>query len=57
MYTSDGVAQVLSDYLRRLCDAAIENAAASGRKTVLDRDLYPLVRPADRRADPEEPDR
>jgi hypothetical protein len=45
MNTSDGVTDVLSDYLRRLCDAAIENAAASGRKTLLDRDFHPLVRP------------
>jgi len=45
MNTSDDVTCVLSDYLRRLCDAAIENAAASGRKTVLDRDFHPLIRP------------
>jgi hypothetical protein len=45
MNTSDGIVLVLSDYLRRLCDGAIENAKASGRKTLLDRDFHPLVRP------------
>jgi hypothetical protein len=39
MNTSDTVLEVLSDRLRRLCDQAIENAAADGRKTVLDRDF------------------
>jgi hypothetical protein len=42
MNTSDGIVPVLSDYLRRLCDQAIENAKADGRKTVLDRDVRPL---------------
>lgn len=39
MNTSDGVVEVLSDYLRRVCDEAIRNAAADGRKTVMDRDF------------------
>ena len=43
MNTSDGVVDVLSDHLRRLCDRAAENAAREGRKTVLDRDFTGLV--------------
>ena len=39
MNTSDGVTDVLSDRLRNLCDRAIEQARAHGRKTVLDRDF------------------
>lgn len=39
MNTSDAVMSVLSDRLRRICDQAIRNAAADGRKTVLDRDF------------------
>jgi histone H3/H4 len=39
MNTSGGVAQVLSDRVRRLCDEAIENAKREGRKTVMDRDF------------------
>lgn len=39
MNTSDGVTDVLSNQLRKLCDAAIEVAQAEGRKTVLDRDF------------------
>ncbi len=39
MNTSDGVTEVLSDRLRNLCDRAIEQARAHGRKTVLDRDF------------------
>jgi hypothetical protein len=39
MNTSDGVIDVLSVKIRRLCDAAIEVAQADGRKTVLDRDF------------------
>jgi len=39
MNTSDGVVDVLSAKLRKLCDAAIEVAHADGRKTVLDRDF------------------
>jgi hypothetical protein len=42
MNTSDGIVPVLSDYLRHVCDQAIENAKADGRKTVLDRDVRPL---------------
>lgn len=39
MKTSDGVMPLLSERLRRLCDGAIERAAAAGRKTILDRDF------------------
>ena len=39
MNTSDSVTDVLSDSIRKLCDAAIEVAQADGRKTVLDRDF------------------
>jgi hypothetical protein len=44
MNTSDGVTDVLSDHLRRLCDLAINNAGAEGRKTVLDRDFKQLFK-------------
>jgi hypothetical protein len=39
MNTSDGVTDVLSAKIRKWCDAAIEVAAADGRKTVMDRDF------------------
>jgi histone H3/H4 len=39
MNTSGGVAEVLSDHVRIVCDRAIENARADGRKTVMDRDF------------------
>jgi hypothetical protein len=39
MNTSDGVTDVLSEKIRKLCDAAIEVAHADGRKTVMDRDF------------------
>lgn len=39
MNTSDAVAGVLSDRLRRLCDEGIRRAAAAGRKTLMDRDF------------------
>lgn len=39
MNCSDGVTEVLSDRLRALCDQAIDQARAMGRKTVLDRDF------------------
>lgn len=39
MNTSDSVIDVLSDHLRRLCDAAARVAAQDGRKTVMDRDF------------------
>ena len=39
MNTSGGVAPLLSDIVRRLCDEAIERAKADGRKTVMDRDF------------------
>jgi len=37
--TSDDVMPALSDHLRRLCDRAIQNASAAGRKTVMERDF------------------
>lgn len=37
--TSSGVMDVLSHHLRILCDRAIDNARADGRKTVMDRDF------------------
>lgn len=37
--TSAQVMDVLSDYVRVLCDRAIDNARSEGRKTVLDRDF------------------
>jgi histone H3/H4 len=39
MNTSDGVTDVLSAKIRKLCDAAIEVAQSDGRKTVMDRDF------------------
>jgi hypothetical protein len=42
--TSDAVAEVLSDHLRRLCDLAVDNATVDNRKTVLDRDFKPLLK-------------
>lgn len=39
MNCSDAVAQGLSDHVRAICDVAIRNAGADGRKTVLDRDV------------------
>ena len=39
MNTSGNVMDVLSDQVRVLCDRAIENARADGRKTVMDRDF------------------
>lgn len=39
MNTSAEVMNVLSDKVRRLCDDAIDQARAEGRKTVLDRDF------------------
>jgi hypothetical protein len=43
MNTSDGVMPVLSDHLRKLCDAAIRHATEEGRKTVLDRDVKAIL--------------
>jgi histone H3/H4 len=37
--TSASVMDVLSDHLRVVCDRAIDNARAEGRKTVMDRDF------------------
>lgn len=37
--TSASVMNVLSDYIRIICDRAIDNARADGRKTVMDRDF------------------
>jgi hypothetical protein len=45
--TSGGVMDVLSDHLRILCDRAIENARADGRKTVMDRDFQFLKNEVD----------
>lgn len=39
MNTSGNVVDVLSDHVRVICDRAIDNARAEGRKTVMDRDL------------------
>lgn len=39
MNTSSTVIGVLSSKVRQLCDQAIENAKADGRKTVMDRDF------------------
>lgn len=39
MNTSDGVAEVLSDKVRELCNAAVAEARLAGRKTVMDRDF------------------
>jgi hypothetical protein len=39
MNTADGVAEVLSDRVRTLCDAAIAEAKLAGRKTVMPRDF------------------
>jgi len=39
MNTSAQVMDVLSEYVRRACDRAIDNARNEGRKTVLDRDF------------------
>ncbi len=43
MNTSDGVIDVLSDHLRRICDAAARVAARDGRKTVMDRDFREVL--------------
>lgn len=40
MNTSDKIMEILSEKIRRLCDDAIDQARAEGRKTVLDRDMY-----------------
>jgi histone H3/H4 len=44
MSTSDGVIDVLSAHLRKLCDRAIEHAGTAGRKTVMDRDFEAILR-------------
>lgn len=44
MSTSDGVVDVLSDHLRKLCNLASEHAATAGRKTVMDRDFEAILR-------------
>lgn len=44
MSTSDGVMDVLSTHLRKLCDRAIEHAGTAGRKTVMDRDFEAVLR-------------
>jgi histone H3/H4 len=49
MSTSDGVFDVLSAHLRKLCDEAITHAGTAGRKTVMDRDFEAILR--ERRSD------
>lgn len=44
MNTSDRVTEVLSNHLRKISNQATAHAAAEGRKTLLDRDLIPVVR-------------
>jgi hypothetical protein len=44
MNTSSQVMDILSDHVRVLCERAIDNARADGRKTVLDRDFAFLKR-------------
>jgi histone H3/H4 len=44
MSTSDGVVDVLSAHLRKLCDQAAEHAATAGRKTVMDRDFEAVLK-------------
>jgi histone H3/H4 len=39
MNTAGSVPSVISSYIRRLCNQAIKNAEADGRKTVMDRDF------------------
>jgi histone H3/H4 len=43
MNTSDAVGAVLSDYLRVLCEAAVDHARLEGRKTVMDRDFSAVI--------------
>ena len=42
MNTSGAVAAELSARVRQLCERAVENAKADGRKTVMDRDVPPI---------------
>jgi histone H3/H4 len=51
MSTSDGVVDVLSDHLRKLCEQAIEHANTAGRKTVLDRDIEAILKKAGARSE------
>jgi histone H3/H4 len=44
MSTSDRVSDVLSNHLRKISNQATAHAAAEGRKTLLDRDMIPVVR-------------
>jgi histone H3/H4 len=44
MSTSDGVVDVLSAHLRKLCDEAIRHAGTAGRKTVMDRDFSEILK-------------
>lgn len=43
MNTSDRALAVLSDHVRELCDSAIAAAGKDGRKTVMERDVAPLL--------------
>lgn len=45
MNTSDGVTEVLSDVVRKACDAAIDRALSEERRTVLARDFDATSRP------------
>lgn len=44
MSTSDGVVEVLSKHLRKLCDQAAQHAGTAGRKTVMDRDFEAILK-------------
>jgi histone H3/H4 len=44
MSTSDGVVDVLSEHLRKLCAKAIQHAATAGRKTVMERDFLAVLK-------------
>ena len=46
--TSEGGMQVLSDYLRHICDEAILCARAEGRRTVMERDFEKVLNGGDR---------
>ncbi len=44
MSTSDGVTEVLSDHLRKLCDKAVQHAELAGRKTLMERDFLAALK-------------
>jgi histone H3/H4 len=43
MSTADRAVGLLSDHLRQLCDQEISAAGRDGRRTIMDRDVTPLV--------------